>query len=473
MSKLYKFSVLLLIIIFNTAQINAQEKKVSVADMNSDIDFLINNINAIHINPYYKFKKEDFKNEILQLKNNLKNEKNIYEFWEYIAPTVAKMDDGHTYVNIPYDDFNKLNPKVFPFKIKTSLKKPFIKIVDGNEEIPKNVEIISINGVPSQKIIYNLIRYISGEDKKTRAEWIAYDFSFLTYIVLNLRNTCTIKYRIKNREISKKIDFIYLKEIYKKNISSPAPYSLKILPKINTAIIDFKSFSNPSKMKTFADSTFTLIKNKKISNLIIDIRENGGGNSRVGDNLLQYLAKTDFRQYTDSTIIKVSKELYQKIRAEKEEILQSKIHTTNDSIYLTQIDKILNEPIGTTTIAHYAKNITKLEEHKNRFMGNLFLLTSRVTYSSASDFAQTVKAYNLGKIVGEETGGWIACYGDSIDTNLPNSNLTLSVSSVKFVNEGANPNDWHGVKPDIEIKQEKALEYVLKYIKTKNKNNCR
>ncbi|HHD92455.1 MAG TPA: peptidase S41, partial [Candidatus Portnoybacteria bacterium] len=63
----------------------------------------------------------------------------------------------------------------------------------------------------------------------------------------------------------------------------------------------------------------------------------------------------------------------------------------------------------------------KLENKKNRFKGNVYVLTSKETYSSAADFAQAIKAYKLGKIIGEKTGGWIVCYGDIVEDQLPNS----------------------------------------------------
>lgn len=74
----------------------------------------------------------------------------------------------------------------------------------------------------------------------------------------------------------------------------------------------------------------------------------------------------------------------------------------------------------------------------------------------------------MGKVIGEETGGWVVCYGDSVESKLPNSSLKLSVSSVKFVNTGANISDWNGVKPDKKIRSEKALEYVIKNIEKIN-----
>ena len=43
----------------------------------------------------------------------------------------------------------------------------------------------------------------------------------------------------------------------------------------------------------------------------MDIRKNGGGNSSLGDELMQYISANDFRMF-DSCLIKISDELNKK-----------------------------------------------------------------------------------------------------------------------------------------------------------------
>ncbi len=49
-------------------------------------------------------------------------------------------------------------------------------------------------------------------------------------------------------------------------------------------------------MKMFADSMFVTLREKGIKNLIIDLRNNGGGNSMVGDVLFRYISPKAFKQ---------------------------------------------------------------------------------------------------------------------------------------------------------------------------------
>jgi len=89
-------------------------------------------------------------------------------------------------------------------------------------------------------------------------------------------------------------------------------FSLKVDSIHNFAIIDFRQFVELETFTKFLDSTFTCIKNHKITNLIIDLGNNGGGNSKLGDELFQYISKVPFKQFGQTTIktSKQQKEFY-------------------------------------------------------------------------------------------------------------------------------------------------------------------
>jgi hypothetical protein len=82
------------------------------------------------------------------------------------------------------------------------------------------------------------------------------------------------------------------------------------------------------------------------------------------------------------------------------------------------------------------------------FKGDLYVLISRVTYSSAVIFAQPLKYWRRATFIGEATGEPLSFYGDNFEFELPNTKLQASVSHKKFVLLGAtDPNG--GIQPDI------------------------
>ena len=434
------------------------EDKIPISSLKSDLDTIVSILEEVHINPYYKLPKKIFYKKIDSLKAQLLSPLTEIEFYKLITPIVAELQDGHTFVSFP-EIINKWN---FPFKVKTQSVSPFIIVSESNGEIPVNSEILKINGIDSKSIIENLICYESGEDINFRVGWVGNNFCEYMNLIYNIDSLCNIEYKLNGQILNSEISLSKNTHLLStKNEEFVEPYSLQIRPELSTAIINFRSFSDIEHV----DSIFAIIKKMKLKNLIIDIRENGGGDSEVGDEFLKYLAPSSFQQYDiKKTVIKISKQVKKKYNNELVSLKQSNSVTTQDSTEIKKIQNLLNLPIGSLTQCPYASNLIQLKNTPNKFYGKVYVLTSKKTYSSAADFAQTIKAYRIGEIVGEETGGWIVCYGDIIFDELPNSKLRIGISSVKFVNTGANESDWHGVIPDKKINANSSLEFVLKEI---------
>lgn len=225
--------------------------------------------------------------------------------------------------------------------------------------------------------------------------------------------------------------------------ANPNSYRFSV-PKSGVGLIDFRAFANLERFQSFLQDTFTQIQANKISTLIVDLRANGGGNSALGDALLQYLTNQRFRQFS-RTEIKVSTQL---------------------TDWIGKGGASLPWPAGTAIGSIY-----KLEdgwvlprENLLRFSGFVYILTSYNTFSSASQLAATVKDLKLGVVVGEETRGHPTTYGDFITFLLPNSDLEAFVSTKYFVRPGGF-DEGRGVIPDVQIPSDQALSWVLEQVK--------
>ena len=61
--------------------------------------------------------------------------------------------------------------------------------------------------------------------------------------------------------------------------------------------MSFNDCTDPSGMTVFLDSMITEINAKKVQNLIIDVRKNDGGDSRIGDLIFERISKVPFQQF--------------------------------------------------------------------------------------------------------------------------------------------------------------------------------
>jgi len=116
----------------------------------------------------------------------------------------------------------------------------------------------------------------------------------------------------------------------------------------------------------------------------------------------------------------------------------------------------------------YNPNATRRYQNKPVFYGDTYFLISKNTFSSAVMLASTVKDYNIGYLIGEETGGLATHYGDIYSFVLPKTNLNVGVSHKYFVRPNG-LNTVRGVLPDYYQKDvgKDVLDIGIDIIKTK------
>lgn len=432
--------------------------------MREDIDTLVKYLEETHPNPYYRYPKAAFYKDVQLVKNSFDKDLSQLDFYLRAEPLLAKLDDGHTDFHI-LEDYDAQNPLVLPYSFKLSPDKPFIICERPYEtfeaQLPAKSEIVSINDISAQKIVNDIINLNTGENRPFRAEFGSTRFYFYLEALYKANGSYKIKYNsngdiktvlikgIRQKAIDKRIKESTAK-VTTTNTSKETNYSLTILDEDKTAIIAFKNFDWDG-YSTFTDSAFTVIKNKGIRNLVINLIDNGGGDSDVGDDFFQYILKKPFKQY-DKVIVKNSRFLKQRLKAHKE----GKTLDSSELILLAKpnglIDTVVYEDIP-------------LKTNPLRFDGAVYLLVNLQTYSSAADFAQCFKYYKRGTIIGEETGGLIKSYGDIVPARLPHTQLNITISSALYYDIGSGENDWNGVIPEEAVPANMALKKALELIR--------
>ncbi len=443
----------------------SQTKMISKADANQDLDTLQKYIEEIHPNAYAYVSKEKINKRFKYTKENMADSLSFFDLYNVFSSITASYKDGHLSTLYPNRIWSEESPNVLPFTIEIENNKLFTKDVHEASNIPVNSEVVSINGIASSEIIDTLLKTTSGEAYHFKIERIKINFPRKLYAVYTLKGDFTVTYEHNGnieKTTTKSISYKDYSNISHRNTQQES-FSAKILEKEDCCIIDFCDFSNIEKFKIFCDSLFRTINLKNINNLIIDIRNNSGGNSELGDELFQYISTVPFKQY-DQTEMKVSRHLK---RLWESYYLPKGIV---DSAEVNLIKSIKNDTIINPSdyfSLEEEDNVIQLRNNPDRFDGKVYLLISNYTFSSAADFAWCFKHYNMGEIIGEETGGLGLCYGDNVYAELPNSKIAINVSCKLFYNIGATDKSNHGVVPDVQIASEDALEKAMELVKKK------
>ncbi|MBS4016407.1 MAG: hypothetical protein KGZ86_08255 [Candidatus Latescibacteria bacterium] len=440
------FICIAIICLMQYSQVYSQSARLfSKEDIVRDIDFLIEDIESIHPEPFHSIKKEDFQKKVEDIKNQLNDSLCIIEAWKNSYAILALLKEGHSYFFPPMKEIGDFLR--FPYTIKID-KKSNNFIISGSlidiTNTPIGARILSINGISTDSIIDIFKKSISAENEAFFIYNSEKHFDLSLYAVFGSPDYFDIELLVEDNIEVHKVKS--LNNIPHKNTPE---FTFRLLND-SVGILDINSMYSLRDFKKFCKSTFKYLNKKRIPHLIIDFRGNNGGDSRIGDELIKYLSNVPFIQY-QRAVTKVSS--------------ASKHRYTNLST---------NDTIIEIELAGFEKYMTKPYPEKKRFLGNVYVLIDGGTYSSAGSTVWCINHYNLAKIIGNETGGAGVHYGYPMKRNLPNTGLTYYISHMKWYQIGADDNSTHGLIPEYEIdfsidnvknKKDADLEFAIELIK--------
>lgn len=393
---------------------------------------------------------------------SLKEDADIRAFHQKLAFIVNQIGCSHTNLYLPKELYDTLlqRPNFFPL--------PVI-YVDGGlyvnsdiSEIPVGSHIISINGNSAGQIMDRVYNYNvpDGRNKNYNLSQAAQKFSYDYFMAYGPAGVFRVEYVAPGsttREMLaidpvtlEKANDEYTTNAYY-NYSDEVGYDFEIIDSLHTAVLTLRSFAFStattfSAYKNFLLNAFTLLKSENgINNLIIDCRNNEGGEYENIFLLLRFLSKQPFRE-VDSAKVRFGKTPYLQYlepgyalneRPYLDSMLKTEFHPQGDGSYmLNETENDLRRP------------------HPMAFGGNLYVITNSNVVSAASNFVAMIKDSHRGTIVGEQTGGGYNAHNGftRLLYKLPNTGMQLEFSAVQVKQFLRRPLlNRYGVEPDYTI----------------------
>ena len=313
----------------------------------------------------------------------------------------------------------------------TSPSFPLHYLVDYLNKIENGYTVTKINGVTVEELFFNNSDLFSYElDEwgmyslescfKTREglKFLGFDDDTFEFVYLTDKN----KEEVVTYSLGDFYDYDSTLEMINKDIEDVPSYSCVIDKENNYSVLTLDSCDYDKDFREFLYKFFEDTISSDIDNVIVDLRNNGGGNSMVTDEFILYLNYENFK--TPGGVYRLGP-------------------------YMMKWDSSVEK------IKHYDEMI---------FGGNVYVLTSNRTFSSAALFAEFIQDNGFGKVVGEPCGSMPDHYGDVVVFQTPNSILSFQISSKHFERIDTAKSD-EPIVPNIECPANKALDEVIEIIK--------
>lgn len=417
-----------------------------------DIEFMIKTIEKVHYNPYFNVNKKQFDKAKQELIKGFDKDSITYvQFLATGMKLAAQLSGGHTQMSWQNRQIiSELKVAYFiPFKGKLiNNNQQFVVTSSKMEGLFEGDIIESINGINCIELYKECMSFVGGIEtyKSSVCEQL-----FPIYIYFTEKISSPFLLKIKERDLTiKGLDLRELGVFLNQDLHKQK-YTFEILED-SIGLISYNSCQDLEAFKLFLDETFVTLTAKNITKLIIDIRENGGGDSKLNDVLLAYITKKTYRQ-SSGRYWKVSEHAKTKYKENNfeeyfgKEFMDSYLKAKNDSIIET-LDEELITPM--TPI--------------NYFSGTTCFLIGTNTFSSANFLADAIKTYELSTLIGLPTGEYTNDFGEVLTFTLSNSGSNFYVSSTYDIGANGNSKLMQPVFPDIKV-EENTLEFAIDWIK--------
>ena len=372
-----------------------------------DLDFAYKQVNRIH--PAMLDKKgDDYKKLYAAYKTEreeiLKKEKiQIVELNQHIQHIFSLLGDAHTVSSAKYEQplymkyMDEINNEDYSFKEINGV--PYKDLLQQKKNLfSYESELWALKDLGDYAVIYQYLIYMGYDLEKG----ITYTLEKTQEKGEPLIKTLTVtkddfltvqEYLEYNKKYREKKNENKNDETEKAASAAGEKKSFcyyKIEPEHNAAIFTLTDCTNNAEYTNCLNNMFKEVREKGIGNVAVDVRNNGGGSSLVINSFIKYLDTDDFYEPT----------------------------------YSSRYGAFLKK-----SGSGHKKNHRKTDL---LFTGNVYILTSIKSFSSAMMFPQMIKDNGLGKVIGQAPANNPNGYGDVVRFYMPNSRIYMQVSYKKF-----------------------------------------
>ncbi|MDE3251750.1 MAG: peptidase S41 [Bacteroidota bacterium] len=434
--------------------------KYAASVLRDDFQLLRKILEANHPSLYWYTPKDSMDYFFDQTLNSLTDSLDEVQFKNKVGWVVSKIRCGHTTVRFSRR-FTKNSSGYrypsFPLYLKAWNDSLVVlaNLLPGDSTLKRGTIITGINGYSNRALLDTLFRFIGSDGYafNYKNQVVSGNFPAWYKTIIGLDSVYTIQYvdSTGKNAIARLSNYMppTQKDTGLQNKSrqiQPRPgrkmrlqnlRNLVIDTSLHTAFMHLSTFSGGG-LRSFFRRSFKTLSKLSITNLVIDLRENGGGKVTSSVLLGRYLSDHPFK--VGDTIAAISRKFH----------YGRYIHPS----ILYWLGMNFGAHKESDGLIHFRRYETKFfqPDKKFHFDGQVILVQGGYSFSAATMFIAELKGQKNVIIAGEESGG--GYYGNSAmylpTIRLPHTGLRIDLPMYRLVMDKNRPKG-RGIEPDLLI----------------------
>ncbi len=384
--------------------LHADPVRFTPAQLQQDLQFVRDAIESTHPEPALRSGQQAYDQAFATARGKLGQPMSRDEAWRVLAGMNPVFNDAH--LGIVFPDWRaetrahlQEGGKLFPFEVMIDGQQR-LRIVDalgGGTTALAGREIDNINGVPAARILRELGASVHGDTPAFRNKLLARRFWLYYWKTYGAMERFTLQAGAQVLEVpaASALPLALAGEE-----SFEQAFRFRMLAG-GVGLLTVNQFAWPDKQRfyDFTERAFATLRDAGAQALLIDVRENGGGDDDMWKTgILRYIADKPYR---------------------------------NGSSY---VKKVLEgragpgEKVGDVVTGNVDSWVQPEPTHPLHFSGKVFVLVGDLTYSSAILFSNTVQDHGFAKLVGAGGYAYVRQTGGIQKKHvLPNTGLEVVV----------------------------------------------
>ncbi len=395
---------------YDFTEARSLEDTLSTEEVRKDMDFVMRMLRERHPawleadNANVDLVEQCFQEEYDELINSSTKSYTVLDEWKLIAGFMTLLHDGHSGIYPRYETY---------------------QVLDAAKDVEQFGIPLRINGESTDELFGRFLDLFFYETESYAYnrfyDEFMYQKMFLQFCGVNTDGPVTFTYATADGERDITYPWVSSDLIRQDESEDEKEFvSYDIDTDHGIGIFTLRECNYTVEYKLVLQNFFDEVADNAVTDIIVDLRNNGGGNSQVGDAFLNYLAIDGYNGWGGA-------------------VRYGNYLSTFEPSYM------------------------KVDDSQPKFSGNVYVLTNSQTYSAAMDFTMYILDNDLGCVIGEASGNLPDSYGDVLRFTTPYSRLTFNVSYKRWYRIDRTK-AGEVLEPDIPCEPESAMDKAYEII---------